>query len=77
MNVKDFCNLIEEFEEVDRKPLKITIGFDADFPDVDYDRLNPFHISAYGKWKVSKVIACDMNEIHIVIATEPAKPIEE
>ena len=77
MNVRDFCSMIEEYQEVDEKPWEITLGFSGDYPDIDYNSNNDMHIAIYGRYKIKNVLATGLNEFHLVIEVLPPTPVIE
>ena len=73
MNVKQAVELIHK---PDDSPVKITIGYGEDFK-TELDIYNPFHMEAYGKFKVDYIRALNCDEYWLDIATTPCKPIIE
>lgn len=73
MNVKQ---AIEMIYKPDDMPIKITIGYGEDFK-TNVDIYNPFHMEAYGKFKVDNIRALDTDQYWFDIATTPCKPIIE
>lgn len=72
MNVKQLVSMIYK-EDLQ---IKITVGYREDF-NTTLDINNPFHLEAYGKFKVNsfRAMACDSYEINIAVT--PCKPIVE
>lgn len=72
MNVKQLVNMIYK-EDLQ---IKITVGYGEDF-NTTLDINNPFHLEAYGKFKVDTFRALNSDSYEINIATTPCKPIVE
>lgn len=79
MNIKTFVSMIDW--ESQEKPLKISISAPPEVQDdllvVNYQQSNPFHVAAYGHWKVKNFSAEGQNEIQITVDCTPCTPIIE
>lgn len=71
MNVKTFAAMVRN-NELDENAVKITLctGPEKDYEVIaEYDRDNPYHISAFGNWKIKSIIAPYENAFELVIET--------
>lgn len=71
MNVKTFASMVRT-TALDSTPLHITLcaGPERDFDTISvYDPENPFHIAAFGNWKIKSVTAAYENGFDLVIDT--------
>lgn len=75
MNVKQLVSMMnmEDIEE----PVKVVISAECEVILPNYSPFNPFHVAAYGNWKVKNFAVTGANSIEIAIAVTPCKPIIE